>query len=79
MSGIKLAVFRVYLLRISFMIAIDHCALEWLDQTKMDNSRLTRWSLTLQPYQFKVTYRPEKANGNADALSRQANLLPEEL
>ena len=36
-------------------------------------------SLALQPYQFKVIYRPVKANGNADALSRQANLSPGEV
>ena len=54
-------------------------ALEWLDRVKLDNSRLTRWSLALQPYQFKVIYRPGKDNGNADALSRQANLSPGEV
>ena len=35
-----------------------------------DNSRLTRWSLNLQPYQIEVQYRPGKKNGNADGLSR---------
>jgi hypothetical protein len=32
------------------------------------NSRLTRWSLALQPYDLE--YRAGKNNGNVDALSR---------
>ena len=70
--AIKLAVhaFRVYLLGTSFVIQTDHRALEWLDKLKENNSRLTRWSLALQPYQYRVVYRAGKANLNADALSR---------
>eukprot|EP00731_Ephydatia_muelleri_P013940 Em0007g1250a len=73
--AIKLAThaFRVYLLGKPFTVQTDHHALEWLDQLKED-----RWSLALQPYQFTVKYRPGKLNGNADALSRQASLSPEE-
>ena len=48
-------------------------ALEWLDRMKMYNTRLTRWSLSLLPYQFRVTYQPGKSNGNVNALSRQTN------
>ena len=70
--AIKLAVhaFRVYLLCTSFVIQTDHRALEWLDKLKENNSHLTRWSLALQPYQYRVVYRVGKANLNADALSR---------
>ena len=32
--------------------------------------RLTRWSLFLQSYDYKVCYRPGVSNGNADALSQ---------
>lgn len=52
------------------MIQTDHCALEWLYRLKDNNSRLTRWSLALQPYQFTVRYRAGVANSNADGLSR---------
>ena len=62
--------FRIYLLGRPFTIQTDHHALEWLDRLKDNNSRLTRWSLALQPYQFTVQYRSGKANNNADALSR---------
>ncbi len=44
--AIKLAVeaFKVYLLGKPFVI------LQWLDRLKENNSRLTRWSLALQPF-----------------------------
>ena len=48
----------------------DHRALQWLDRLKDNNMRLTRWSLFLQAYDYKVCYRPGMTNGNADALSR---------
>ena len=70
--AIKLATynFRVYLLGRQFTIQTDHRALEWLDKLKDGNPRLTRWSLSLQPYQFQVEHRPGNQNSNADALSR---------
>ena len=64
--------FRVYLLGRQFTIQTDHRALQWLDRLKETNGRLTRWSLALQPFQFKVQHRAGKANANADALSRAA-------
>ena len=70
--AIKLAVyaFRVYVAGRPFVIQTDHQSLEWLDCMKETNSRLARWSLLLQPYNFTVEYRPGHANGNADTLSR---------
>lgn len=62
--------FRVYLLGRPFTVETDHRCLEWLDRLKENNARLTRWSLSLQPYTFKVVYRKGKANNNADGLSR---------
>ena len=72
--AIKIGVqaFRVYLLGKPFEIQTDHQALTWLDRLKENNSRLTRWSLSLQPYNFSVTHRKGSVNGNADALSRCA-------
>jgi len=62
--AIKLAVhtFRVYLLGKPFTIQTDHRSLEWLHRMKENNARLTRWSLALQPYQFKVKHRAGKDN-----------------
>ena len=70
--AIKLSVqtFHVYLLVKPFTIGTDYRCLEWLDHMKENNSRLSRWSLFLQPYQYQVVYRPGHKNGNADALSR---------
>ena len=70
--AIKLGVqaFRVYLLGKPFIIQTDHKSLEWLHRLKENNSRLTRWSLALQPYCFTVEHRKGKDNGNADGLSR---------
>ena len=70
--AIKLGIqaFIIYLLGRPFLIQTDHCSLEWLDRIKENNSRLTHWSLFLQPYQYTVVYRPWTRNGNADALSR---------
>ena len=39
---------------------------------KDSNARLTRWSLSLLPYQFTVRYKSRKEHGNADGLSRGA-------
>ena len=70
--AIKLAcqAFRVYLLGREFTVQTDHRALEWMDRLKENNARLTRWSLSLQPFRFKVEHRAGKKNSNADALSR---------
>ena len=43
-------------------MVMDHRSLEWLQKMKGDNSRLTGWSLNLQPYQFEVQYRSGKMN-----------------
>ena len=62
--------FKAYLLGRSFIVQTDHRALQWLNQFKEKNTRLTRWSLILQPYNFIVQHRRGQANANADALSR---------
>ena len=62
--------FHFYLMRRTFTVQTDHRALIWLDRLKDTNSRLTRWSLSLQQYKFTVTHRPGITNGNADTPSR---------
>ena len=69
--AIKLATnaFKVYLLGQKFTIVTDHRSLEWLDRLKENNAQLTRWSLALQPFDYRVKHRPGIENGKADALS----------
>ena len=62
--------FKVYLLGRRFTVQTDHRSLEWLNRLKDNNSRLSRWSLELQQYDFCVWHRSGKANANADTLSR---------
>ena len=60
--------FWVYLLGRPFQIQTDHHSLVWLDRLKESNTRLARWSLALQPYQFEVTYRPGSANNQVPSV-----------
>lgn len=62
--------FRPYLYGHKFDIYTDHRPLVWLYQLKEPNSKLTRWRLRLQEYDFCVIYKNGKQNVNADALSR---------
>ena len=62
--------FQVYLIAKPFVIHTDHRALQWLQQFREKNTRLTRWSLQLQPYTFRVQHRKGQDNANADGLSR---------
>uniref|UniRef100_A0A1X7TVH1 Reverse transcriptase domain-containing protein n=1 Tax=Amphimedon queenslandica TaxID=400682 RepID=A0A1X7TVH1_AMPQE len=60
----------VYLYGKEFLLQTDHHALYWLDRVKSRNARLTRWSLYLQEWRFRIQYKRGKDNGNADGLSR---------
>ena len=62
--------FSTYLLGKPFLLQTDNRALMWLQSFKDKNTRLTRWSLALQPYTFRVQHRKGRDNANADTLSR---------
>ena len=64
--------FEVDLMGVPFMVVTDHGCLMYLHSMKDSGGRLMRWALWLQPYDYKITHRPGKDNGNADGLSRQA-------
>lgn len=66
--GIK--VYRPYLFGQKFNILTDHRALLWLFNLKDPGSRLTRWRLKLEEYQYTVHFKAGANNTNADALSR---------
>lgn len=59
-----------YLLGRKFRLETDHRVLSWLGQMRDTNSRITRWFLAIQPFDFEVLYRSGTQNCTADYLSR---------
>lgn len=64
--------FRQYLLGRKFTIKTDHQALKWLANKPDPASRLLRWRLKLEEYEFEIEYVKGKHNTVADSLSREA-------
>ena len=62
--------YRPYLYGQKFNIITDHRALSWLFNVKDPGSRLIRWRLKLEEYEYEIHYKPGVNNTNADALSR---------
>lgn len=62
--------FRPYLFGRKFQIVTDHKPLEWLFSLKEPNSKLVRWRLKLEEYDYEIVYKKGVLNKNADALSR---------
>ncbi|MEM7282731.1 MAG: RNase H-like domain-containing protein [Pseudomonadota bacterium] len=65
--------FRHYLYGRKFIVRTDHRALKWL-MKREHGTRVTRWVMRLQEYDFEVFHRAGTASSNADGLSR--NPLP---
>lgn len=61
---------RTYLIGEPFEIITDHKGLTFLNKTVYLNSRLIRWSIVLQQYDFKVSYCRGKDNLVAGFFSR---------
>lgn len=62
--------FRPYLFGRKFIIITDHRPLTWLMSLKEPNSKLVRWRLKLEEFDYEIRYKKGKQNTNADALSR---------
>jgi hypothetical protein len=67
--------FRPYLLGRNFIIITDHKPLTWVFSVKDPSSRLLRWRLLLEEYDYTVVYKAGKKNVNADALSRHPVIM----
>lgn len=62
--------FKQYLGDKPFTLRTDNKALLWLSKFRDQNAKLTRWSLLLQEYKFKVEHVCGSENELADLLSR---------
>lgn len=62
--------FRPYLYGRRFTIYTDHRPLVWLWSLKEPNSKMLRWRLRLEEFDYEVVYKKGTYNTNADALSR---------
>ena len=49
---------KYYLLGAEFVLETDHRALQWMNRMRDSNARITRWYLSLQPFCFRIRYRP---------------------
>ena len=70
--------FHDYLFGAKFIVRTDHAPLAWLHKNKDLNSRLMRWALRLQSYDFTIEYIKGTENFIADLLSRCPIVLAKE-
>ena len=63
--------FQEYVYGTEFLLETDHHPLQYLRQAKIQNRRLMRSALTLQPYRFLLRAIRGRDNVGADCLSRK--------
>jgi hypothetical protein len=62
--------FKYYLLGKEFILETDHKPLIYLHKAKHLSGRLTRWSLALQEYKYRIVYIAGEQNFCPDLISR---------
>lgn len=62
--------FRAYVEGHEFTIITDHASLKWRISNSDLSSRVARWVLALQKYQFRIFHRKRSLNVVSDVLSR---------
>jgi hypothetical protein len=69
--------FKPYLYGKKFTVVTNHKPLTWIINMKDPRSRLLRWRIKLEEYDYEAVYRKGTLNTNADALSRISSLTGE--
>lgn len=72
-----LALFRPYIYGRKITIVTDHKPLLWVMNLKDPSSRLMRWKIRIEEYDYTTSYKKGVCNTNADALSRIPALMEE--
>ena len=62
--------FRPFIYGTPFKLVVDHTALAYLKQGRNTSSKLTRWALRLEEFDYEPVYRAGKSHTNVDSLSR---------
>jgi len=70
--------FRPYLYGTNFTLYTDHLPIKWLMTNDKLTSKLARWVIILQEYEFKVIHRPGITHQNADTMSRRPLITSED-
>jgi hypothetical protein len=63
--------FRPYFYGTKFTLYTNHQPIKWLMTNDKFTSKLARWALILQEYEFKVIHRPGITHENVDTMSRR--------
>jgi hypothetical protein len=61
--------YRIYLGGRRFIVYTDHSALQWLNSKRHENSKLERWALALQGFDYEIRYKRGEENLVAACLS----------
>ena len=67
--------FRPYLLGRTVTIVTNHKPLTWMFSVKDSSSRLLRWRLLLEKFNYTIKYKASKRNVNVNALSKNPVVL----
>jgi len=67
--------FKPYVYGTKFKMITDHKPLIWLFNVNDSGSRLIRWRLKLEEYDYEIIHKAGRANANADALARESREL----
>lgn len=67
--------FRPYLHGTKFTVVTDHKPLTWIISVKDLVSRLLRWRIKLEEYDYETVFKKDASNTKADALNCVSSLV----